>query len=134
MFNTLILPIISYGCEVWSPYLLKNLNDNNFVKLCNNQPGEILHLKTCKLILGVHRKSSNHAVRGELGSHPILIFMLTLAIKYWWKLNDLCLKGSNSIVVNALIDNRKCVNTHTWSTYIKQLLSLIQRCDIWDRA
>ena len=48
-------------------------------------------------------------------------------------INDLCLKGSNSIVVNALIDNRKCVNTHTWSTYIKQLLSLINRCDIWDR-
>ena len=69
LFNTPILPIISYGCEVWSPYLLKNLNDNNFVKLCDNQPREMLHLKTCKLILGVHRKSSNHAVRGELGSH-----------------------------------------------------------------
>ena len=36
LFQSLILPIISYGCEVWAPYLLKNLNEHNFMKICRN--------------------------------------------------------------------------------------------------
>jgi len=134
LFNTLVVPIISYGCEVWSPYLLKNLNDSNFIKICDSQPGESLHIKTCKLILGVHRKSVNHAVRGELGSYPLLLLMLSLAVKYWWKLNDSCFQGNNSIVVRALTDNRKYADTcNTWSKGIKQILTLINRSDIWDK-
>ena len=38
-------------------------------------------IKVCKIILGVHKKSTDNAVRGELGSHPLLwVFMLSLAI------------------------------------------------------
>ena len=44
--------------------------------------GESLHIKLCKLILGVHRKASNYVVRGELGSYPLLLFMLSLSLKY----------------------------------------------------
>ena len=83
LFSTLILPIISYACEVWSPYLLKNIMT---IILLNYVIINQVKFYILKLILGVHRKSSNHAVRGELGSHPILIFMPTLTIKYWWKL------------------------------------------------
>ena len=48
--------------------------------------------------------------------------MLGLSIKYWWKLKTKCFNGTNSLVVNALIDNRKvCDNgTFSWSSGIKK--------------
>ena len=76
LFLFLIRPIICYGCEVLSPFLLKGLNIGNFINICDKVSGEKLHIKLYKLILGVHRKASNHAVRGELGSYPLLLFML----------------------------------------------------------
>jgi len=133
LFRSLVQPIISYGSEVWAPYLFKNLNSTNFVNICDKPPGESLHLKFCKIVLGVHRKATNNAVRGELGSYPLLISMIALAVKYWWKLNLNCMLGSNSLVTKALTDNRKNSLAFTWSTGIKNVLTLIGKPDIWDR-
>jgi hypothetical protein len=107
LFHSLIQPILSYGCEVWAPYLLQKLNSINLINICDKLPGELLNIKLCKLNLGVHRKATNHAARGELGSFPLLIPMLGLSVKYWWSLNELCLKNNNKLVIDALIDNRK---------------------------
>jgi hypothetical protein len=135
LFTSLIQPILSYGCEVWAPYLLKNLNDTNFLSICEKLPSENLHIKLCKLILGVHKKATNNAVRGELGSFPMLITMLSLSIKYWWTLNIKSMNGCKSLVVNALLDNRKLCDTDvfSWSSGIKGILNLLNRLDIWVR-
>ena len=132
LFRTLVQPIISYGSEIWAPYLCKNINDTNFVNICDKPPGENVHIKFCKTVLGVHKKATNNAVRGELGSYPILISMIALAIKYWWKLNLNCMLGSTSLVTKALTDNRK-LNTFSWSTGIMNVLKLIDKYDIWNR-
>ena len=134
LFTSLIQPILCYGCEVWAPLLFKNLNDSNFLTLCDKLPGETLHIKVCKLILGVHKRATNNAVRGELGSYPLLITMLRLSIKYWWSLNNKCLDGCNSLVVNALLDNRKLCNTCviSWSSGLQGIFNLIDGQEIWD--
>jgi hypothetical protein len=80
LFQTLIQPILGYGCEVWAPYILKKVNDQNFLNICDKLPSESIHIKVCKLILGVFRRASNAGVRGELGSYPLLITMLCLAV------------------------------------------------------
>ena len=88
------------------------------------------------LILGVHRKASNHAVRGELGSYPLLLFMLSLSLKYWWKLNNDCMFGAKSLVIQALLENRKLHesnNVFTWSNGIKSICNLINQSDVWDK-
>jgi hypothetical protein len=94
-----------------------------------------LHVKICKLILGVvNNKATNNAARGELGSYPILITMLG-SIKYWWKLNDKCMNGCKSLVIDALLENRKLCNTglFSWSSGLKKTFDLIHRVDIWER-
>ncbi len=134
LFRTLIQPIISYGSEVWAPYFFKNINVDNLVNICDKPPGENVHIKFCKTVLGVHKKATNNAVRGELGSYPILISMIALSIKYWWKLNINCMLGSTSIVTKALIDNRKLSsNNFSWSTGILNVLKVIDKHDIWNR-
>jgi hypothetical protein len=41
-----------------------------------NLPVEKVHLKFCKLYLGVGRKTSNIASRSELGKYPLIINVL----------------------------------------------------------
>ena len=76
LFDTLVLPILSYGGVVWGPIYARKFNIQNFMDICNNSPIERLNVKMCKYLLGVHRKSTNDAVRGELGRFPLLITIL----------------------------------------------------------
>ena len=101
LFDHLIKPILLYGCEIWSPLdlLYRNakgpLNEKaSFIKdlrdkfpyitkyMDKEDPTEKLHLKCCKLALGVHSKSSNLAVYAELGRYPLFIDQLVQCIKY----------------------------------------------------
>jgi len=135
LFTTLIQPILNYGSEVWMPYLLKNLNDSNITSICDKLPGESLHVKVGKLILGVNKRTTNNAVRSELGCFPMLLFMMNLSVKYWWSLNNHCLHGNNSLAIDALLDNRILCYTglFSWSSGIKKILASIDRLDIWDK-
>ena len=72
LFDTLILPIIRYCSEVWSPFLSKGLNDNNFLHLCDKLIAEKLHTSFCRYLLFVNKKTTNAAVRAELGRRSIL--------------------------------------------------------------
>ena len=43
---------------------------------------EKLHLKFCKVLLGVHSRATNLAVYSELGRYPLFIDQITLSMKY----------------------------------------------------
>ena len=55
---------------------MKNLFDDKMAH-------EILQLKSGKIILGVHKKAENVAVRGELGLLPINIELYFKFIRYY---------------------------------------------------
>jgi hypothetical protein len=57
LFDTLILPILTYGCEVWDYENTKQL--------------EKPHLQFCRNILGVRTATPNFVTYGELGRTPI---------------------------------------------------------------
>ena len=59
LFDTLITPILEYGCQIW-----------NF-QAVNNREIEILHCKFCKFILKVPSSATNVGVYGELGRKPM---------------------------------------------------------------
>ena len=46
-------------------------------------PFEMLHVCYMKIIMGVHSKATNAAVRGELGRYPIGICIVKNMLKYW---------------------------------------------------
>ena len=127
LFTALNRPILSYGCEIWAPYWLKSLKSCNFINICDKLSSENLHIKFCKIILGVHRITTNNAVRGDFGSYPLLIFMLSVSLKYWWKINNDCLKGSSSLVIHALINYRLIQNDNyfAWSKGIQNVCKLL---------
>jgi hypothetical protein len=70
MFDVVISLILLCNSEVCGPYI-----DNDFTKW-DKSFTEKTHLKYCKLYLGVNRKASNVASRGELGRFALLFPML----------------------------------------------------------
>ena len=76
IFDSVISPILLYNSEVWGAY-----NVRDFVKW-DKTWGEKAHLKFCKLYLGVNRKASNAASRGELGKFPLLIPIIKRTLSY----------------------------------------------------
>ena len=64
IFDGMVSPILLYNSEVWGAYDITKWDKT---------PTEETHLKFCKIYLGVNRKASNIASRGELGKFPQLI-------------------------------------------------------------
>ena len=77
-----------------------------------------LHLKFCKRVLGVHSKSTNIAVFGELGRTP-------LVIKYWFRIKSPSF--SNTLVGEAA---KACMKLKLKPTiFLKYTLQLCEEED-----
>ena len=77
IFDSIISPILLYNSEVSGVY-----KKNDFNKLDNSEAGKV-HLKFCKIYLGVNRKANNIACRSELGKYPLLIAIKKNIIDYF---------------------------------------------------
>ena len=60
LFDSLVVPIILYGSEVWGIYSTPEIDN--------------IHLRFCKSILGVKQQTPNAAVFGKLGRFLLAIF------------------------------------------------------------
>ena len=70
-------------------YMQALCNNINPESVCLTKlPFEKIHNKFCKTTLGVHKKSSNFAVKCELGRPPVLNFITILALKYFNRLKQ----------------------------------------------
>ena len=131
LFKTLIIPILTYASEAWGPFLIHNMNDSNFMTPGEKTPIENVNIRFCRYVLGVHRKSCNAAVRGELGQYPILLIGLCHSLKYWSSLH-VC--DPNSLISLCLKENYNLLRTDNqcWVKCIKTLLSNCGLHNIWN--
>jgi hypothetical protein len=70
-----IIQVLLYGSEIWGIFSAEKLNkfrDSYFNQLCSNLIAERLHVKFCKYVLEVSRRSTNIAIAGELGRYLLL--------------------------------------------------------------
>jgi len=110
LFDSLVVPIITYGCEVWGIY--------------KNSEVDKIHLKFCKYILGVRQQTSNAAVLGELGRFPLSIICKERSLKFWCKI----INSPNSLIRSMYdknITDNMFVNTNIklcWTKAIKDLI------------
>ena len=82
VFDTLIQPILLYGCEVWGLDMMTKSQDKllSLRKVVINC--EKFELKVLKQILGVHSKATNIAIYGEFGRIPLRVKILTQIVKF----------------------------------------------------
>ena len=82
LFDACVKPIILYCAEIWSPYTL--IRDEKAIETSfNSFIPEKIQNQFLKMVLGVHRSSTNSAVLAELGRYPLYISALKLSVWYW---------------------------------------------------
>ena len=76
-----------------------------------------------KYILGIHKKSSNVATRGELGRYPNIIYILKLVIKNWFRITSY--ENKNSLIYKTYLCNIQLQlnGKQCWGSNIKSFLA-----------
>ena len=83
IFDRVISPILLYNSEVWGAF--SNCDFNKW----EQSPTEITHSKFCKIYLGVNRKATNIACKGELGKFTLLFPIFKKLFRYVIHINSL---------------------------------------------
>jgi hypothetical protein len=91
LFDTMIVPILLYGSEVWGAYCVTPKNSKqkfeHYLQDCGNLI-EKLHSQFCKQTLMVSKRSCNVAVRMELGRLPLFVNIICITLKYYCNIVD----------------------------------------------
>ncbi|XP_071132876.1 uncharacterized protein [Mytilus edulis] len=105
VFDHTVKPILLYGSEIWGMFNSLSSKckkeDISFEKLYSGLPCEKLHIKFCKFILGVHKKTTNAAVLSELGRFPIYFNIIKGMLLYWYRLENLGRKETFTHILHA---------------------------------
>jgi hypothetical protein len=136
LYDSLIRPICTYACDVWGAFLksndkIFNINKENY-NYFDGLEFEKLELRYMRSLLGVHRRSSNAGVRGELGRYPTTLYALKQAVKNLFRVANY---DKNSVLYDAylcnvaLMENGKKCWLSNLSNLIKGSLGLTH---IWE--
>ena len=90
LFDKMVMPILLYNSEIWDAFIFPNkhiFNNPSESIFEINLLTENLSMKFMKLILGVHSKTCNLAVRSELGREPVHVKIYTSVLKYRARVN-----------------------------------------------
>ena len=119
LFNALISPILSYGCEVWG--------------FCAADPIEKFHLSFLKSVLNVKKSTPNCFVYGELGVYPLIIKRKIRIYKYWVKIMNCKEESFLKQMYNELVNQSILQpSTKTWVTLFKDMLFKMGLGDLWE--
>ena len=93
VFDHSIKPILLYDSDIWgmfNPFTMKCKKENpSFDNIYSGSLCEKIHLKFCKFILGVHKRTTNIAVLSELGRFPLYFNIIKCMLLYWYRLENL---------------------------------------------
>ena len=118
LFDKMVLPILTYGCEVWG---LENMNVINII--------EKLHLKFCKYVLNVKSSTPTVIVYGELGRYPLYIDIYARMVKFWMKI----LTGESEKLSFKIMNAVNFTNVNLpWQSKIREILYNCGLYAIWD--
>ena len=93
LFDSLVRPVLSYGCEVWSPY----------PSPCTvREKPEVLHRRFLKRCAGVAEATPSDIVYGEFGRTPLQVFWRRLTERYLERLQS---QEDGSILGSAYLES-----------------------------
>ena len=118
LFDRLIVPILTYGCEVWG---FENLDVI-----------EKLHVKFMKVLLRCSKFTPSVMLYGDLGRFPLEVTVKAKMISFWNRLIGCKLpKWSNMLYQIVLEMNKKSYIKSPWCNFIKKILDDCGMSNIW---
>ena len=127
IFDSLVTPVATYGCEFWAPYLINNSGLKSQDRLYDTWESfraETINQKCCRTFLSVHNKTSRLAILGELGRYPLFIKVLAQCLKYKIALLE---NTSNILIKNLVIEMSHMVEKgqDCWLSRVTKIESLL---------
>ena len=115
LFDSTILPIMTYGCEIWS------YEDTHMF--------ERIHNAFLRTITKTRKSTPLYCLYGELGRYPIEIIMKTRIIGFWTRI----ITGNQMKLVSLLYRKLSSFSNHEfkWIKYVKSILQEVGRNDFW---
>jgi hypothetical protein len=100
MFDALVKPVLSYGCQVWGPELFhRKVTPAAALKT----PAEAVHVDFLRMMAGVGRTVKHHLLLADFMRYPIMWHWVVLAVRWWLRLTGD--SHRDSLAAAALRDN-----------------------------
>ena len=110
----MIIPIMTYGSEIWISYFkskFETLDKSHFRKTQN---------MILKNLLGVYGRSSNMAIRCDLGAFPVVLRCYKLMFNYFLRFSESggLMDGIHNILKAAFAEDQLLLKKENfWSKY-----------------
>ena len=119
LFEHLVMPILLYGSEIWGFEDLAQI--------------ETFFCRYCKELLGLHKRTPNCMVYGEIGKNKLAKNVTLRMLMFWYKL----VHSKMSKVANVLYNFQYALsvrqeNSMSWVIKIKNLLDNLGLTEIWN--
>ena len=119
LFKKLIVPILTYGCEIWGYNTLETV--------------ELFQRKFLKNTLKLHKYTANPIVYGETGTEPLRICIYNRMINFWHRTRVGDTNKISSILyklVKTYYDND--IYKTKWALKINNILDSMGRSYLWN--
>ena len=117
LYNSLVVPVISYGCEIWG-----------FIEA---DPLEKIHLSFLKSILGVKKSTPSCSVYKELNVTKLQCSRLTRILKFWLKVIKLPNNDPVKIIYDLLLKDATENNMDNWASLVRDMLTTRGFGNVW---
>ena len=99
LYDTLVQPVMCYGCQLWAPYVMIKPRTN---KIVMDGEQEKIHVTFLRQILGVRVGTPTQVILRELGREPTWRFWLRQIVSMWNRTSKL---HDDDLFKHAIIDN-----------------------------
>jgi hypothetical protein len=128
MFDALVMPVSTYACEVWTPFLFTDPSSQK----CLKNKMEKLHIDYLRGIFHLRKSTSHWMILREFGRLPIFFHWWSKVLKFMkraHKLDDTGLVHQAFLQEMQLVrDGKKC-----WLAGVMQFLRLLYPLDVPQR-
>ena len=114
LFDSMVMPILNYGTEVWGIHKGPDI--------------ERVYLKFLKQILCVRPQTSNIAVYGEVGRTPLYILRQERILRYYYKI----INNPESIMFKLVQNYMVQRYNYGWMAHVKKLLDDLGFSYLWN--
>lgn len=130
LYDALVRPVASYGCEVWGPEYIQRDN-------LGKGEHESMHYMFMRQALKVRATTSHAVMLAELGREPMSYFWVKQCVRLW---NKILSCPSDDLVQKCLYENVALATDHgvgdCWAAGILRCmgnLGIIRECtDVWE--
>ena len=118
LFNTLVVPILTYACEVWG--------------FCKAEQMDRFYLGFLKYLACVRKSVPTAFVYKEFGAFSLATIRQLRIVKFWLKILNMNDKNPVKIVYNLLLkDFNENVNVKNWVAFLKEMLDKNGFGNVW---